>query len=387
MKKLITLILVLFSMGCSMEKEPTPVTNTPSNPNASQETKAVLKYLAEISEDSDHKTIIGQNCGHTADIYDDEHIMSYSRLVEGLYKETGKWVGLIGVDYEHDRAYKPEEISKANEVLIDYWNKGGLVAVGFSAINPWIIDETDLDNNPGYWKNTRTNGLTEEQLNQIDLNKLIDPTEDVNKVWRRKLDRIADGLLDLQEAGVVVLFKPLQEQASDVFWWGYLSHPDDPMPYINLYRDLYNYFTNVKGLNNLLWMYSPVSSYIYETKPYFWVYPGDDYVDIVAPTVYNNNTKINLYEKFIGKGKVFALGECGPDHEDNDGLFDNMTNITSIEEEYPGISFLIRWEDWHNGGDDYTYMSIIGNKNYKEFMNHPNILTREDISWKDYLSN
>lgn len=384
---LIVLLLVLFLfMGCVIrnEKDPIDVIDIPSNPNASPETKAVLKFLASLNEDPDKGTIIGQNCGHTADIYNDGYIMSYSRLVEDLHQKTGKWVGLIGVDYEHDRVYKPDEISKANKILIDYWNEGGLITIGFSALNPWIIDETDLENNPGYWADTRTKGLTDEQLKQIDLNKLVNPKEEIHKVWRRKLDRIADGLLELQEAGVVVIFKPIQEQTSDHFWWGYLSHPDDASPYINLYKDLYNYFTNDKGLNNLLWMYSPVGD-LYNTKPLFWAYPGDDVVDIVGPTIYNNDSEISSYRLLLNQAKVFVLGEYGPDHMENDGSFDNRISLRRVEKEYSNLAFIHRWHDWHNGGDDYTYMSLIGNKYYKEYMNHSKILTREDLSWKDYL--
>jgi hypothetical protein len=185
MKNCLVGLLFLTFFGCTGTElsviKPLTVSerdSTPCNPNASDNTKAVLAYLADLSADPFQGVIAGQNCGHTEDIYNPESMMSYAEMVEQLHTDTGKWVGLIGVDYGHNRIFKPTELSQANEILIDYWNAGGLVAVGWSPLNPWLNDGTDLDNNPGVWTDTRTNeGLTESQLAEIDLNKLIDPNE------------------------------------------------------------------------------------------------------------------------------------------------------------------------------------------------------------------
>jgi len=37
--------------------------------------------------------------------------------------------------------------------------------------------------------------------------------------WRLFLDRIAEGLDDLQRAGVTVLYRPLHEMNGDWFYW------------------------------------------------------------------------------------------------------------------------------------------------------------------------
>ena len=45
---------------------------------------------------------------------------------------------------------------------------------------------------------------------------------------------IADALLELQKAGVVVLWRPMQEMNGNWFWWGIASPPtchDRPYPY------------------------------------------------------------------------------------------------------------------------------------------------------------
>ena len=82
-----------------------------------------------------------------------------------------------------------------------------------------------------------------------------------------------NALKELQDAGVVVLWRPLPEMNGEWYWWGKTSHPSNAEPYVNIFRDMYDYFTNVKGLNNLIWVYSPA----HEDKPWsnsvFWAYP------------------------------------------------------------------------------------------------------------------
>jgi len=366
--------------------------DTTCNAAADAKTKAVLRYIAAMSEDNSPRVLSGQSCGHTVNIYKPGDMMGYTKMTENLYRKTGKWPSIIALDYEHDQISTPEELSKANAVLIKYWNKGGLIAVGMSPQNPWLNDESDLKNNPGNWKNTRTYYLTEEQTKMINLNDLTDPNKAIYRVWRRKLDRIAAALLELQDAGVVVMFKPIQEMNGSWFWWGVSSHKDDPAPYVNLYRDMYTYFTEVKGLNNIIWLYSPynnvnaVSSSGIKIVPQMWNYPGDDYIDIVAPTAYNNPLNIVGYAELVATGKPIAMAEFGPDHVDNHGCFDNRTYIRQLGRAYPGIAFWISWHDWDNGDRTNTYMSITGNNNAKLLMQDPHVLTREDVAWKKHLA-
>ena len=75
--------------------------------------------------------------------------MSYDALVAKLHDDAGKWVGMVGVDYEHDKIFRSEQLSQANAVLIDHWKKGGLVTVNWSPQNPWLNDESDLTANQG----------------------------------------------------------------------------------------------------------------------------------------------------------------------------------------------------------------------------------------------
>ncbi len=114
----------------------------------------------------------------------------------------------------------------------------GLVTVNWSPQNPWINNESDIINNPGHPSKTRNK---DDNMKNVDLNRLVDPADPVNKIWRKKPDRIADALGELKDAGVVVLWRPMQEMNGIWFWWGIASHPHNPEPYIKVYRDMFEY--------------------------------------------------------------------------------------------------------------------------------------------------
>ena len=69
----------------------------------------------------------------------------------------------------------------------------------------------------------------------------------------QELDQLAAGLEELKEAGVVVIWRPFHEMNGDWFWWG--AKP--PAEFVKVWRHMFDYFTNTKQLDNLLWAYGP----------------------------------------------------------------------------------------------------------------------------------
>ena len=229
-------------------------------------------------------------------------------MIEALHDKTGEWPGIIGLDYEFARSFTPAQLSKANEVLIDYAREGGIVMVTFNPQNPWFNDETNLASNPGSWDGP--SAAISSLPPGASLDDLLNPEKPVHAAWMRKLDRIAGALQELRDAGVVVLFSPMQEMNGIWFWWGIDSHRTDPEPYIRVYRAMHDYFTNEKGLDNLIWVYSPVSTYGNDTRTSYvyravdWAYPGDNYVDIIAGTNYADDMSIVGLSRLCENGKA-----------------------------------------------------------------------------------
>jgi mannan endo-1,4-beta-mannosidase len=345
----------------------------PVNANASASTKKVLDLLTDLPSRSYNRVIIAQNTGHgdnanTAN--DNRPVFQYTEasLLNSLSGQG--YPGMIGVDYEY-AWFESSRLLKLNEALKAYWNNGGLVTINWTPVNPWT----------GYYPGDVTN--------QGKLEDLINSNTSIYSTFRTNLDRIAGALNDLKNAGVVVLFRPLQEMDGSHFWYG-----ADYADYINLYRYIYNYFTTTKSLNNLLWVWSPTWAGGVNSSGGLNAYPGAAYVDIVAPTMYIDNWSgvlASKYANYKNTGKVLGLGEAGPywDATSGRGNFDNRQYLTEIKANAPAVTFLTAWSDWYEGNglvndnngnpNPIHYSSIRNNWYYQDLLNDWISVTRTDV--------
>lgn len=144
-------------------------------------------------------------------------------------------------------------------------------------------------------------------------NKLVTDGTELNKAWKQGADKIAGYLKQLQDAGIPVLWRPYHEMNGVWFWW---CNQRGEQGFKKLWIMMYNYFTNVHKLNNLIWVWdtnAPRDLANDEAWPYEWFYPGSEYVDILAADVYRKDYKQSSYDDLVklGKGKPVALGEVG----------------------------------------------------------------------------
>jgi mannan endo-1,4-beta-mannosidase len=344
----------------------------------------VLDYITSLSLASDFRgAISGQNAYHGDEITDDSYQRGYRTMIEALHDKTGEWPGIIGVDYEWARSFTPAQLSDANEVLINYAHNGGIVMVTFTPQNPWVNDETDLVNNPG--SGDGPSSTTSKLPPGASLDDLLNSEKTVYASWKRKLDRIAAALLELKKAGVVVLFRPMQEMNGVWFWWGIDSHRTDPGPYIRVFRAMRDYFTKDKCLDNLIWIYSPTSTYGNETVTNYvfravdWAYPGDNYVDIIAGTNYADDMSISDYGTYVKMGKPLGIAEYGPNSEGpylKNGTWDLSRIIERIKNDYPRIAF---WVCWHSY--PWSNWSMVSNLNADILLADPFVINRDDLPW------
>jgi mannan endo-1,4-beta-mannosidase len=370
-------------------KTPTPTMTTIPTPKPTPtvfviQRAQVLDFITSLSTASVFRGVIsGQNAYHGDEITDDAYQRGYRTMIETLHDKTGEWPGIIGLDYEWARSFTPAQLSKANEVLIDYAHNGGIVMVTLTPQNPWFNDETNLAANPGSWEGPESalSGLP----SGASLDDLLNPEKPVHAAWMRKLDRIAGALQELRDAGVVVLFRPMQEMNGVWFWWGISSHRTDPEPYIRVYRAMHDYFTNNKGLDNLIWVYSPTSTYGNDTVTNYifravdWAYPGDNYVDIIAGTNYADDMSISDYGTYINMGKPLGIAEYGPNSDGpffKSGTWDTSRIIERIQNDYPRIAF---WVCWHSyPGSSW---SLVSNLNADILLADPFVINRDDLPW------
>jgi mannan endo-1,4-beta-mannosidase len=311
----------------------------PANPDASPQARKVLDYFHELSARKDGRRIVS---GQFSDFGERANL----RLLERIHEKTGHWPALIGVDYA-DFARGGLTTRTPNRVAIEYWKQGGLVSVMAHKHNP---------------ANPKGGGLRDKGVNLADL---LASDTDTHRRWLQALDTMADGLKELQDAGVVVLWRPFHEMNGGWFWWG----AKEPDTFIKVWRHMFDYFTRTKGLNNLLWVYGP--NHGQRTAAY---YAGDRYVDVVGLDAYTDfvdRAHIRGYEEVAALPKPFGFTEYGPHGSQNPpGDYDYRRFIAGLEKEFPKTCFFMCWN---------AKWSLATNQFTKELLDYPSVANREHL--------
>ncbi|MFC5528818.1 glycosyl hydrolase [Cohnella yongneupensis] len=246
-------------------------TNNLSNPKATKEANILYNYIRDIHGDY---TISGQQESTWNGTPDYE--MNYIKDI------TGRLPAIRGLDYIN------EDFDGVTQRAIDWWKQeGGIVTICWHWGTP--------PNGVGY----------ESSKGTIDLEEALTPGTELNQGMLAQMDRVAEELKKLQDAGVPVLWRPFHEFDGAWFWWGKGGSEN----FIKLWRLMYDRYTNVHGLNNLIW----VLGYSGEVKD-GW-YPGDDYVDIIGADNYSEGTQVAKYNKLaqsIGTEMPIVYHENGP---------------------------------------------------------------------------
>jgi mannan endo-1,4-beta-mannosidase len=334
MKHVVFLTALLLASGASARSRALE----PANPATNPEARALLDYLEKLPQRSDKRLVSGQFAGFGPG----------ARLssCEAAFKATGHWPAIIGLDYA-DFGKGGVDHKTVNRLALDYARKGGLVSISAHLYNP---------------ANPRGGGLRDRG---VDIATLLTPGTETNTRWMKELDTIADGLTELRDAGVVVLWRPFHEMNGGWFWWG----AKDPETFIRVWRHMFDHFTKTRGLNNLLWVYGP--NHGPKTAAY---YAGDRYVDLVgldAYTDYIDPEHIKGYKEVAALPKPFGFSEFGPHGPQRPpGDYDFLRFQKGIEANFPKTCYFQCWDDgWGLGR----------NRNTKEFLSHPWVVNREDL--------
>lgn len=312
-------------------------TVSPVTPNAMATTRAIYNWMAHLPNRSDSRLLSGAFGGYANIGGDDAFSLAEA---ENIAARTGQYPAIYACDYARgwDRTSAGNEADlvdySCNSTLIDYWKKGGLVQISHHLPNPVFAG-----NDPGTGEGGLKKAVSNEQLAAVLQSGTPERTR-----WLAILDKVAAGLMQLQQQGVVVLYRPLHEMNGEWFWWGatgYNTHDTTRMNlYIRLYRDIYTYFTRTKGLNNLLWVYAPDANR--QDKTGF--YPGDAYVDIAGLDMYlDNPANLSGYDEMLRLNKPFALTEVGPSTTNQQ--FDYARLVSIIKSNFPKTVYFLPWNN------------------------------------------
>jgi mannan endo-1,4-beta-mannosidase len=314
-----------------------------ANSNANAATRAVLKYFQSLQGDAngEHRSekhlISGQ--------FDSYGNWASLALMDQIHEKAGHYPALLGVDYAGKGGIV---IGPSNKAAIEYWRQGGLVTVSTHLYDP---------------ENASGEGGLRDRT--VDLAALLDEKSPSHAGWIKELDRVAEGLEQLKQAKVVVLWRPFHEMNGNWFWW----NGKDPATFIKLWQQMFDYFTNTKKLDNLLWVYSP--NHGEKVTDY---YPGDRYVDLVGLDAYTDFVDpehIKGYEEITKLPKPFGFTEFGP-HAASDppGDYDYVRLAEGIEKNFPRAVFFMCWN---------AKWSMAQNNHVKDLLGRPEIINREDL--------
>lgn len=310
----------------------------PANTNSAPQTRAVLTYIQSLETKQEKRILSGQftDFGHGSNM----------RILEQIFERTGHWPALMGADYA-DFGRGGLTYEQPNKTAIAYWKQGGLVTISAHLYNP---------------ANPKGGGLRDKGVKMADL--LMADTE-TNRRWMQELDILADGLLELKKSGVVVLWRPFHEMNGDWFWWG----AQEPEDFIKVWRHMFQYFSETKKLDNLLWVYGP--NHGEHTASY---YPGDAYADIVGLDAYTDfidPQHIKGGAELMAIRKPFGFSEFGPSSPKNPpGDFDFRRLMDGLQKNFPRTVFFKCWN---------ARWSLASNLYVKELLDHPAIANREDL--------
>ncbi len=328
---------------------------SPANPNANATARAILNYAYGLTSRTDNRVISGQFGSYG----DGTTYNTALQQMQAVYNLTGQWPALTGMD-----CATPAGMGEVVRYLTDMWNAGHLVTLSCHFRNPWTGgSSTD-------WANRDT----ADQWDRRSVLALTTPGSTAYINWIGMLDNIAANLQILEDRGVVVLWRPLHELNGTWFWWGGQS----PADFTALWRHMFDYFTRVKGLDNLLWVYSPNTGMNATAN-----YPGNDVVDMVGLDEYSGVTENPLqinsageYDQLVATGKPIGLFEFGPIPATGAGWDTTTYNwgnlIRDIKARYPRIFLVQAWEYvWQMGYSRYQGQST--------FMNDSWVITRSDL--------
>ncbi|MBQ8838438.1 MAG: hypothetical protein IJ005_03870 [Bacteroidales bacterium] len=215
--------------------------------------------------------------------------------------ENGSSNNLDGIPFEKIRAH-----------IIAAYNRGAVNTISWHCNNP-VTD--------GRYNNA----------SDTPVSKIL-PGGSHHDKFRSWLDKAAEFLLSLKTSDgtlIPIIFRPWHEHTDRAygsgFWWSVGNNSNDS--YKLLWQTTFDYLTNIKGVHNLIWAYSPDLHHLcwnesgLDKYVYMNAWPGDAYVDILGldayQTAYSNfdasvanvvNHALSLAEE---RGKLFAITETG----------------------------------------------------------------------------
>ncbi len=274
---------------------------------------------------------------------------------------------LGGIEMDDKKNLDSVPFNKIHDEAIAHYERGGIITFSWHPRNPL------------------TGGTAWDVTSNLVVKSILKggPMHAKYQVW---LKRVADFLLTIKDKDgkpVPIIFRPWHENNGSWFWWGQkLCSAEEFKGLWNMTQDyLYN-----RGLNNLLFSYSPNLQGDWTMDKYLERYPGDDRVALIGEDAYQWGTEadfvkglsadLDFVEAFAKKHKkLFALTECGYKNIPDSTWWTRV--LKPIMDKHELLYFL----PWRNAKKEYfgPAKGFTGDEDFIKLYNAKNTLFLQDI--------
>jgi mannan endo-1,4-beta-mannosidase len=289
--------------------------------------------------------------------------------VTGDYPAFAGW----GADYGITQIARGEGFEDARYKIKLFHDLGGFNTLEWHAQNPYGGNYS--------WENHS------DQTKSVV--KAILPGGEKHQDFLTQLDNLAaffNTLIDDDEKKIPLIFRPWHEHTGGWFWWGKGNCSE--VDYISLWQFTVNYLSDKKGVNNLLYAYSPDK--IDSREEYLYGYPGDEYIDVLGLDNYGDLRQhatnmprfVNMLEILVSiateKNKPAALTETGAFTIDghatmpeNDWFTEKLLKGIMSNEITRQISYAMVWRNQSTSHFHAPYPGHPSVPDFLEFYNDP----------------
>jgi mannan endo-1,4-beta-mannosidase len=255
--------------------------------------------------------------------------------VARVYADTNKYPAIKGFDFINVRhpTWYSNGYTQTQEA-IDWWKNGPITGTNGIVAFCW------------HWKMPATGTVRNDSTDTTDMgftipykNGQLDQTDPKWALIKEDLDLVVAELKILQAEGIPVLWRPLHEASNADGWNGWFWWGAERASYKALWAYIYDYFTAIKGLDNLIWVWNGQNG--------AW-YPDPNTVDIAGYDAYddrrddssaqaqNYSAWKDLYTQTASwaPGKIVALSENGA-----------IPDPDALESESAEWAYFMTWDD------------------------------------------
>lgn len=301
-----------------------------------------------------------------------------NRCADNVNKVTGRYPAINCYDFIHIYVPKNNWIDYTDITPVKMWaDAGGIVSL------MWHFNVPRNENTiPG----TDGSGVTctPSETTFKASNALKDGTWE-NKWFYSEMDKVADVILKLQDAGIAAIWRPFHEAAGNTyatgykggawFWWG----TGGADTFKALWNAMYVHFQS-KGIHNLIWVWTAQNTNNGQAGSDKDFYPGNDLVDIIARDYYGSSKSALVADfqelKAQYQGKMITLGECG--YGNYSGTITELPDMADVWA--AGGKFLYAMP-WYGGDLKNSTNTMVSETWWKNFMEMENVITRDKVKY------